>query len=87
MVTSTQAQEHDKLADPLILVEEMLSQNGIQYCHLEGDKVPPNPRPVRGLDVLVKVVQDNVIDVLIPSQDFSYFCNLALSDLNPGRIE
>ena len=53
--------------------------------HLEGDEIPPNPRSVRGLDVLVQVVQNDVIDVLVPSQDLSNLRNLALTDLYPGQ--
>ena len=60
--------------------KKRMSNKGIQYCHLEGDQVPPNPRPVRGLDVLVKVVQDNVIDVFIPSKNLSYLSDSPFSN-------
>ena len=56
------------------------------FCHvdhLERDKIPPHPRPVRGLDVLVEVVEDDVVDVLVPGQDLGDLGDLALPHLHP----
>lgn len=44
---------------------------------------PPNARFVGGLDLIVKMVQDDVIDELIPCKDGRDLIEAALPDFHP----
>ena len=50
---------------------------------LEGDKVAPHPRLVGGLDLVVEVVEDDVVDVLVPAQDLGDLPKPPLSHFHP----
>ena len=50
---------------------------------LEGDEVAPHPRLVGGLDLVVEVVEDDVVDVLVPAQDLGDLPKPPLSHFHP----
>ena len=47
--------------------------------YFEWDEVSPYSRSVRRLDVLIKMIKDNIVDVLVPSKNLSYLSNFPLS--------
>ena len=53
---------------------------------LERDEVAPDPRLVRRLDFIVEVVEDDVVDVLVPAKDLSDLPKSALSHLHPDGM-
>ena len=38
----------------------------MHWNHLKGDEVSPDPWPICRLDLVVQVIQDDIVDVLIP---------------------
>ena len=50
---------------------------------LEGDEVAPHPRLVGGLDLVVEVVEDDVVDVLVPAQDLGDLPKPPFSHFHP----
>ena len=67
-------------------MKESVTASFCHADHLEGDKIPPHPGPVRGLDVLVEVVEDDVVDVLVPAKDLGDLPESALSHLHPDGM-
>ena len=55
--------------------------------HLEGYEVSPDPGLVGGLDLVVQVVQDDVVDELVPGQDLGHLAYSALTDFNSVGVE
>ena len=69
--------QHGSYLDPVNLNPEA------KYFYLERDKVSPDAGLVGRLDLVVKVVQDDVVDVLVPGQDLGYLTEPALTNLHP----
>ena len=53
---------------------------------LERDQIAPHPGLVRRLDLIVEVVEDDVVDVLVPTKDLGDLPESALSNLHPDRM-
>ena len=53
---------------------------------LERDQIAPHPGLVRRLDLIVEVVEDDVVDVLVPAEDLGDLPKSPLSHLNPDRM-
>ena len=56
------------------------------FCHsqlyLERDEIPPDPWSVSRFYVIIKMVKNNIIDILIPSKNLCDLCNTTFSHLN-----
>ena len=53
---------------------------------LERNQVTPHPRLVRRLDLIVEVVEDDIVDVLVPPKDLGDLPKSPLSHLHPVRL-
>ena len=51
--------------------------------YLERDKISPDARLVGRLDLIVEMVQNDVVDVLVPGQNLSNLTESALTYLHP----
>ena len=60
-------------------VENGIMLHEIVRFNLERDEIPPDPRSVCWLDVVIKMVQNNIIDILVPSKDLGDLSNSAFS--------
>ena len=55
----------------------------ISNSYLERDKISPDARLVGRLDLIVEMVQNDVVDVLVPGQNLSNLTESALTYLHP----
>ena len=52
---------------------------------LERNQVTPHPRLVRRLDLIVEVVEDDIVDVLVPTKDLGDLPEPPLPHLHPDE--
>ena len=61
--------------------DTLIIEDDISVTHLEGYQVSPDPGAVGGLYLVIEMVEDDVIDVLVPRKDLGNLTDSSLPHL------